>query len=255
MTNERVGGVAKWAPRIMPGIGRDLTLHQEMACAFRILAGAGFSENIAGHITMALPETGNLLINPWGKWWEELTASDICEVTADGVVVDGPWDVTPAFHIHTELHRTRPDARVVVHNHPYHCMVLAGVGVLPEIVHQNQSMFDGDLIFIKEYDGEVDDAELGRELAGRIGAKSVIVLASHGVIITGPTLREATYRSYCFGRLCRMTYDTMLLGREPLPIAPEIRTALKASLLERGTDVFWEGAVRMLLRSEPEVLD
>jgi hypothetical protein len=30
---------------------------------------------------------------------------------------------------------------------------------------------------------------------------------------------------------------------------------MKASLLERGTEYFWGGAVRALLRREPEVLD
>jgi carboxylesterase type B/ribulose-5-phosphate 4-epimerase/fuculose-1-phosphate aldolase len=254
-TPARVGGVAKWAPRIMPGIGRDLSLRQELACAFRILAETGFSENLAGHITMSLPGTDHLLINPWGKWWEELSASDLCEITADGEVVDGPWDVTPAIHIHTELHRSRQDARVVVHNHPYYCTVLAAVGVLPEILHQTGSMFDGDLGFVHEYTGEIDEAELGRDLAERIGEKSVVVLANHGVIVTAPTIREAVYRSASFDRMCRLTYDTMLLGRDPLPIAPELRSGLKSSLLERGADVYWEGAVRMLLRTQPDVLD
>ena len=76
--------------------------------------------------------------------------------------VAGRWDVTPAIHIHTELHRRRPDARVVIHNHPYWVTVMAAVGMLPEILHQNGSMFFGDLDFVNEYTGEVDSAELGR---------------------------------------------------------------------------------------------
>lgn len=250
----RTGGLARWAPRVMPGIGKRLSARQELACAFRILARTGFSENIAGHITLAVPGGDHMLVNPWGLWWEEITASDICEITSDGHVIDGRWDVTPAIHIHTELHRRRPDARVVIHNHPYYCTVLAAVGVLPEIAHQTGSMFEGDLGLVNEYDGEVDDPELGRELADRIGDKSVVVLASHGVIVTGPTIQVAAYRAASFDRMCRLTYDTMVLGRQVLPIRTELRSALKASLLERGSIVFWDGAVRQLLRDEPEVL-
>jgi hypothetical protein len=44
------------------------------------------------------------------------------------------------------------------------------------------------------------------------------------------------------------------MGREPLPIAAGIRVGMKKSLLERGTDVFWAGAVRKLLRTDPDVL-
>ncbi|HEY6791009.1 MAG TPA: class II aldolase/adducin family protein, partial [Trebonia sp.] len=138
---------------------------------------------------------------------------------------------------------------------PYHVTVLAAVGVLPEIVHQTGSMFDGDLSFVTEYTGEVDDAELGAELADMIGDKSTVILASHGIIVTAPTIQEATYKAASIDRVCRLAYDVMLLGRDPLPIAGEIKVGMKKSLLERGSDVYWAGAVRSLLRTEPDVLD
>ena len=34
-----------------------------------------------------------------------------------------------------------------------------------------------------------------------------------------------------------------------------IKVGMKKSLLERGTEVFWNGAVRNLLRNDPEVCD
>ena len=98
----RAGGSAVWSPKVTPPIGRDLTPEQELACAFRILARGGFSEDIAGHITWARDD-GSLMINPWGLWWDEMTASDVCRVDYDGKVLSGKWDVTPAFHIHTEV--------------------------------------------------------------------------------------------------------------------------------------------------------
>jgi ribulose-5-phosphate 4-epimerase/fuculose-1-phosphate aldolase len=252
---DRDGGLAKWAPRITPPIGVELTERQALACAFRILARTGFSENIAGHITVAAAGSDRMLVNPWGLWWEEITASDLCTVDGDGTVLDGKWDVTPAIHIHTELHRRRPDARVVVHNHPYHVTVLAAVGVLPEIVHQTGSMFHGDLKLVQEYTGEVDDAELGAQLAEQIGDASTVILASHGIIVTAPTIQEATYKSASIDRMCRIAYDVMLLGREPLPIPDHIRAGMKKSLIERGSDVYWAGEVRSLLRREPDVLN
>jgi hypothetical protein len=77
------GGAAEWTPRVMPPIGRDLDERQKLACAFRILGRSGFSENIAGHITVRVDGTEDLLVNPWGLWWEEITASDICRVSPD----------------------------------------------------------------------------------------------------------------------------------------------------------------------------
>lgn len=248
------GGRAEWSPRVMPPIGAELTQRQKLACAFRILGREGFTENIAGHITMRDPATGDLLVNPWGLWWEEITASDICRVDSDARVVEGKWDVTPAIHIHTELHRRRPDAEVVIHNHPYHVTVLAALGLLPEVVHQQAAMFEGDLAFVDEYTGEVASAELGADLAERIGDASVVVLANHGIIITGPSVEEATYRAATIDRECRLMYDVATSGRAYTTVPARLRRPMKASLLERGTEFYWGGAVRALLREQPEVL-
>jgi ribulose-5-phosphate 4-epimerase/fuculose-1-phosphate aldolase len=248
------GGLAAWAPSIVPPIGVDMTDEQKLACAFRILARAGFSEDIAGHITWAR-EDGSMLVNPWGLWWDEVKASDVCRVDDAGHVLEGKWDVTPAIHIHTELHRRRPDARVVVHNHPYYVVVLAALGVLPEIVHQQGSMFHEDLTFVEEYSGEIDDAALGSDLADKIGSSRNVILASHGIIVTAETIAEATYRAASIDRMCRLAFDVMVTGRKPLPISATFMGAMKRSLLERGSDVYWAGAVRSLIRAQPDVLD
>lgn len=248
------GGADVWSPSITPGIGVDLDERQALACAFRVLAAHGVSENIAGHITWAPSGHEAMWVNPWGLWWEELTASDICKVDADGRVLEGRWDVTPAFHIHTELHRRRPDARVVVHNHPYHAVVLAALGLVPELLHQQAAMFDGELCFVDEYGGEIDSSELGADLADRIGDASVAILANHGVIVTAATVEEATYKAVNLERQCRLMVDVVTAGRPATSLPAVVRPAMKASLLERGTEVFWNGAVRRVVRETPEVL-
>jgi ribulose-5-phosphate 4-epimerase/fuculose-1-phosphate aldolase len=248
------GGASVWSPSITPPIGVELDERQALACAFRILAAHDFVENIAGHITWAPEGHESMWVNPWGLWWDEMTASDICRVDADGKVLEGRWDVTPAFHIHTELHRRRPDARVVVHNHPYHAVVLASLGLVPEFLHQQSAMYDGEMVFVNEYAGEVDSAELGSDLAGRIGDASVAILANHGVIVTAATIEEATYKAANLDRQCRIMLDVVTAGRRATTLPAAVRPAMKASLLERGTEIFWAGAVRRLLRDHPEVL-
>ncbi len=253
-TAERRGGYDVWSPSVTPGIGRELTDEQRLALSFRWLAREGFAENLAGHITWQRPGSDTMLVNPWGLWWREVSASDICEVDADGKLVAGRWDVTPAIHIHTELHRRRNDARVVIHNHPYHVCVLAAIGALPEIAHQTASMFAGDLAFVDEYTGEVDSAELGADLAGRIGDASIIFLASHGIIVTGATIEQATYRAASIDRICQMTLDIRRSGSQAFPLDPGVVAGMKQSLMERGADIYFDGLARQLIREEPEVL-
>jgi ribulose-5-phosphate 4-epimerase/fuculose-1-phosphate aldolase len=243
-----------WVPRIMPPVGIELDGNQVLACGLRILAAAGCSEHMAGHITVA-DSNGLMRVNPWGLWWDEVTASDICMVDGKGAVAAGRWDVTPAIHIHTELHRRRADARVVVHNHPFHVTVLSALGIVPDVLHQTGCLFDAETGFVDEYTGEIDSASLGADLADRIGSASVVVLANHGVIVTAPTVQEAVYKTAAFERQCRIAYDVLLgaaAGRPVTTIPASLRPAMKNALLERVTDVYWNGWIRRLLRTAPE---
>ena len=113
-------------------------------------------------------------VNPWGLWWDEVTASDVCAVDFDGNVVEGRWDVTPAIHIHTELHRRRPDARVVVHNHPYH-VEPAGRDrrAARDRPPDRRACSTATCASSTSTRGEIDSPELGAELAEQIGDASV----------------------------------------------------------------------------------
>jgi ribulose-5-phosphate 4-epimerase/fuculose-1-phosphate aldolase len=242
------------SPRAVPGIGRELSPPQALACALRILAHEGWQENLSGHITWADDE-GALWVNPWGLWWSEVRARDIMRVSYDGSILSGEWDVTPVVFIHTELHRARPDARIVVHNHPYAATVLSCLGVEPVISHQNACLFDGDLAFVDEYDGAVESAEAGRFLAEQVGKASGVLLANHGAIVTAETIGAACYRAVTFERMCRFTLDALQAGRELRPLPAASRTELKALLNRVTPAAYWDGAVRQLLACEPDVLD
>ena len=236
-----------------PGIGRELTVPQQLACALRILARDGWAENLSGHITWATPD-GGMWCNPWGIWWAEVRAADIVRLDADGTVVEGRFDVTPAVFLHTELHRHRPDATVIVHNHPYGASLLAAMREPPRMVHQNSCIFDGELALVDEY-GSIEDAADGRWLADAVGAASGILLAHHGAIVTAPDIAEATYKAVTFERMCRLTADVLLAGRTPVELPDTAREPLKDALRQNAPRVFWEGAVRQLLASEPDVLE
>jgi ribulose-5-phosphate 4-epimerase/fuculose-1-phosphate aldolase len=233
--------------------GLELTERQKLACLHRMLAGIGFNENMAGHVTAAEPD-GDLWATPWGMWWDEVRASDLVRVDASGAVVEGPWDVSPAIFLHTGIHRRRPDARVIVHNHPYHATLLATMGRLPEITHQAACMFDGSLALVDEYAGQVLDDQSGEGLADAVGDADGVVLVSHGVIVIGTSVEEAAYRAQMFDRMCRLTADALVAGVETHEIAPEHRASLQEAFRTHALDAYWNGAVRMLVHDQPEVL-
>lgn len=241
-------------PSAMPEVP-DLTVPQQMACAARILAHNGYALDVAGHITVVRPDgDGSMWCTPYGLWWREVTADDIIVIDADGNVVDGRWDVTPAVAIHTQLHRARPDATVIIHNHPYYGSLLSTLHLAPEVTDQQACMFDGDIALFDEYTGGVDDADSGDHLAGAIGDATAVILANHGVLVTGETVPQATYRAMNFERTCRLNVDAMTTGQKPVPVPPDKRAILKTAINSMSVGYYWGGEVRHLVATEPEVL-
>ena len=123
----------------------------------------------------------------------------------------GRWDVTPAIHIHTELHRQRPDARVVIHNHPYYVSLIAALGVLPDLVHQTGSLFLDDMYLVEKYDGEIDSPwrACRTRRAGRDPPTCHPGEPRRHRDRTRPSPKRCTARCRSSGS-CRLAYDVML---------------------------------------------
>ena len=94
----------------------ELTPAQELALLARCLFSEGYNDHLAGHITYKQPD-GTFVVNPFGLTWDELRASDVMRMDADGKELDGPWTITPAITLHVELHKARHDVGVAIHNH------------------------------------------------------------------------------------------------------------------------------------------
>jgi len=231
-----------------------LTQPQALACALRLLAVEGYNENFAGHITWQPAGQTAMWCNPTGLWWPEVRASDMCLVDLDGKVLHGTRSVTEAIFIHTEIHRRRPDARVLVHGHPYYATLLSALPQVPAIAHQAGCVFDGELGVVVDYDGPVNDPAAGRHLADSVGMNTGIVMANHGAMVIGDTVALATFRAVSFEVMCRQTVDLMALGRQPQEIAAKHRKWNYDWLKTKGAEQYWAGAVRQLVAREPEVL-
>ena len=206
-----VVGTVQGAP-----IGVDLTDEQPMAIAFRHLADIGFAENMAGHITWQPDGQTDMLVNPWGLWWRELTASDICVVDEDARVVRGRWDVTPAIHLHTELHRLQPDARVVDPQPPLLRQPARRAGHAARAGPSDRRAVPRRHVPCRRSTtARSMQPWRATELVEQIGSAHMVLLANHGVIITGRNIAEAVYRAASIERVCRLAYDVMLTGRTP----------------------------------------
>ena len=124
----------------------------------------GYEEHIAGHISAKQPD-GTLLVNPYHLRWDELRASHVCRIDLDGNVLEGAWFVSTAIELHLELHRTRDDVGVAVHNHPRWGTVWASLRRVPPVHDQTSSLVDNDIVLYDDYGRPVGDQILERVAA------------------------------------------------------------------------------------------
>ena len=171
----------------------------DLAASLRWAHRLGLSEGVDNHFSVAVPDDNGVirgkrfLINPYGWHWSEITASSLVLCDEEGNVLEGDNEVeTSAFCIHSRVHVNVPSAVVVLHTHmPLHD-VAHPVG-RPELrmCEQNALMFDGRVAYDDEYDGLAHATEEGDRLARKIGNRSVLMMASHGVLVTGPDVASA----------------------------------------------------------------
>src|SRR5215475_13180109 len=159
----------------------ELTAAQELALLARCLYAEGYNDHLAGHITYKQPD-GTFLVNPFGLTWDEIRASDVMRMDADGNEVDGKWTITPAITLHVELHKARQDVTVAVHNHSRWGTIWADLGRVPEIYDQTSAFYHGEVAIYDEYWGAVDDATNAGAAVEAIGDANVGLLANHGVL-------------------------------------------------------------------------
>jgi ribulose-5-phosphate 4-epimerase/fuculose-1-phosphate aldolase len=116
-------------------------------------------------------------------------------------------------------------------------------------------IFWDDLVLVDEYGGAVEDATAGQLLAEAIGSATGAILRNHGAIVTARTPGEAAYLGVAFERMCQFHLDAMRVGRKPRPIDAATAGPLKELLYRNTPDAFWHGAVRLLVRDQPDVLE
>ena len=92
----------------------------DLAALYRLVALNGWDDMIYTHISARIPgPEHHFLINPYGLFFGEMTASALVKIDMEGnVLQDTSYFVNAAgFTIHSAIHAAREDARFVMHLH------------------------------------------------------------------------------------------------------------------------------------------
>jgi ribulose-5-phosphate 4-epimerase/fuculose-1-phosphate aldolase len=191
---------------------------RDLACAFRWAARLGYNEGIANHFSLAVSDDGGrFLVNPYGRHWSRLRASDLLLVDADepGDLVTSTTVDPTAFNIHGRIHKAVPRARCLLHTHMKYATVmtcLRNSDLLP--IDQNTMRFYGKVAVDEAYEGMAMEAAEGDRLARVLGDKSILLMGNHGVVVAGPTVAKAFDDLYYFEKACEVLVTAYMTGQK-----------------------------------------
>jgi ribulose-5-phosphate 4-epimerase/fuculose-1-phosphate aldolase len=190
-----------------------------------------------------------------------MTASDLLLVGQDGTLIEGtsPPEAT-AFFIHWRIHHGLPHARAVLHTHMPYATAITSVadGRLEPINQKAVGRFGERVAYDEGFNGFALDEAEGDRMMRALGNKSVLFLANHGVIVTGPDIAIAFDDLYYLERTAQNQWLAMSMGR-PLRIIPDaIARKTAQQYRELGNPQarpHFEALKRLLDREEPEYKD
>ncbi|MDF2898801.1 MAG: class aldolase/adducin family protein [Rhodococcus erythropolis] len=199
---------------------------EQLADGFKIFSRLGFSEGVTGHITVRDPgEPDTFWVNPFGMAFSRITAADLVRCDHDGNVLEGRFHVNrPAFVIHAEVHRARPDAVASAHAHSLHGKAFSTLGIPLDPLTPDACAFFEDHGLYAEFGGVAKDVEEGKRIAESLGDHKAAILQNHGLITVGKSVAEAVWWFVSMDRACQAQLLAMAAGT-PKPIDRE--SALK----------------------------
>jgi ribulose-5-phosphate 4-epimerase/fuculose-1-phosphate aldolase len=234
----------------------------DLAAAYRLVALHGWTDLVFTHISARVPgKDHHFLINPYGLYFDEITASSLVKIDLDGnAVMDTPYTVNPAgFTIHSAIHAAREDARFVMHTHtPYGVAVsVQKNGLLPL---SQQALPPLTTVSYHDYEGLAVNADEKKRLVADLGPSSkLLILRNHGLLSVGWTAAEAFHYMYALEQACKIQVLAQSTGAElisvPEPVVAGIMEQVKVVVRGEGSAIIWPGLLRKLDRLDSSFRD
>jgi ribulose-5-phosphate 4-epimerase/fuculose-1-phosphate aldolase len=178
----------------------------DLAACYRLVDMFGWSDLINTRITARVPgRSDHFLINPYGLLYDEVTASSLVKIDAEGNKVEASESQVNSggFAIPAALHMARPEVNCVLHSHTVAgCAVsMQKDGLLP--LNQHALQIIGDVAY-HDYAGTGRQSGERASLLADFGDRHIMVLRNHGLLIVGATIAETFLATYRMERACAM---------------------------------------------------
>ena len=248
----------------LPSTPRDMSDEEwdarlDLAACYRMVGMYGWTSVVYNHITLRIPGTDHLLINPFGMRYDEIRATDLIKIDIDGnPLSESDWPVNEAgYVIHSTVHKARNDLHCVLHTHEVISQSLCATqtDVIP-VTQEGCQFFERT--GYHDFEGIVLDGSEAPRIIEALGAENhTLVLRNHGLLTAGPSCAWAFARHYAFIRNADVQLRAMAAGKVTT-IDPKIirktREQFEGGAAQAGAKVRhpeWPALIRQIDQLDP----
>ncbi|RST85040.1 class II aldolase/adducin family protein [Aquibium carbonis] len=216
-------------------------LFQDLVTATKILVHEGVMD-VFGHISARDPEDPGSFFLAGKLAPTVITTDDFLRFNLDGETTDN----RPSYlerYIHSEIYKARPDVQCVLHTHspavlPY-CFTDTP---LRPVTHMGAFMGESVPVYeIRDKLGDATDLFGGSpsvcaDIAESLGQAPVVLMARHGVVNVGNSVRETVFRAYYLEQEAAALTAGLQVGNVKYLSPGEVKTAgkLVGAQIDRG---------------------
>jgi ribulose-5-phosphate 4-epimerase/fuculose-1-phosphate aldolase len=213
-------------------------LRVELAAAYRVFDWYGWNETIFNHITVRVPgPERHFLINPFGLWYDEVTASNLVKVDLQGNPV-GPTDHpinNAGFIIHSAVHAARDDAHCIMHTH-----TTTGMAIACRREGLKHDDFYGAMLIGRvayhDFEGITVHPNEQPRIVKSLGNKHVMILRNHGLLAAERDIAHAFALLWTLQRACDVQCQSAAIGGYDIPLTDAVRESCRRDALHFEAD-------------------
>jgi L-fuculose-phosphate aldolase len=173
------------------------------------MSRSGLSPGRSGNVSCRYQD--GMLITPTGMAYDEIGPADIVFVDGQGAVAAGQKKPSSEWRFHLAAYQARRDRHAVVHTHSLHATVLASVKRPIPAFHYMVAVAGGKDIPCVPY-ATFGTGQLAEHVADGLKDRDACLMASHGQIAIGETLRAALELAHDVETLAAQYYKVLVLS-------------------------------------------
>jgi L-fuculose-phosphate aldolase len=180
----------------------------------------GLVVGTSGNVSMRLPSDGErdlLAITPSQRYYDLLTVDDIQIIDFEAEPVEG--DLIPSVEtmLHIAVYQARKNINAVIHTHSVFASAIAVAGLEIPPILDDQVTFVGGEIKLAGY-ALPGSQEMVDNVLAVLGEGNAVLLANHGVLGMGRTIRDALTVCELVEKTAKVYFYTLTLGKvNPVP--------------------------------------